>query len=114
MANEQASIRLEKPKSSVDLATVIGLVCGFSLIATAIVLGGSPGSFIDGPSILIVIGGTLAVTTICFSLAEMGRTAKVLVKALVHSSRDPSDAASRSCRSPRCRAAKAYCHCRTP
>ena len=93
MASEQANIRLEKPKTSVDLATAIGLVCGFSLVSTAIFLGGSPGSFINIPSILIVIGGTLAVTTVCFSLVEMGRTAKVLVKALVHSNRDPSDAA---------------------
>ena len=82
MANEQANIRLGKPKTSMDFATVIGLVCGFSLVATAIVLGGSPGSFVNLPSILIVIGGTLAVTTICFSLIEMGRTAKVLMKAL--------------------------------
>ena len=49
MAEAQAQIRLGKPKSSLDLATVIGLVCGFSLVATAIVLGGSPGSFVNVP-----------------------------------------------------------------
>ena len=76
-----------------DLATVAGLICGFGLIATAIILGGSPGSFVNVPSILIVIGGTLAVTTICFSLVEMGRAVKVIAKTLSYSARDPSDAA---------------------
>ncbi|MCH7936883.1 MAG: MotA/TolQ/ExbB proton channel family protein [Proteobacteria bacterium] len=76
-----------------DMATVAGIICAFGLIAAAIVIGGSPGSFINPPSILIVIGGTLAVTTACFSLDEMRRTFRVVMKTVVYSSRDPSDAA---------------------
>ncbi len=80
-------------KSSMDFATIIGLVSGFALLSTAIYLGGTPESFINVPAVLIVLGGTLAVTTMCFSLKEMGRTARVLVKTVFYGNRDPSDAA---------------------
>lgn len=78
---------------TLDIATVIGLVCGFAMIATAIVLGGSPESFINPPSILIVIGGTLAITTVCFSFSEMGSTVKVIGRALFRNTQEPFDAA---------------------
>ncbi len=80
-------------RTSIDLATVIGLICAFVLIGAAIVLGGSPSSFFDVPSVLIVVGGTLAVTTVCFTPLEMSRTMRVLLKTVFHSARDPSDAA---------------------
>lgn len=58
-------------KTSVDLATIFGILGAAILIGTAIVLGGSVGSFLDGPSILIVIGGTFGVVTACFSVRDM-------------------------------------------
>lgn len=78
---------------TVDIATVIGLICGFAMIVTAIVLGGSPESFINPPSILIVIGGTLAITTVCFSFAEMGSTVKVIGQTMFRNTQEPFDAA---------------------
>ena len=84
---------IEPARTQVDLATIIGLLSGFGLVIAAIVVGGSPGSFINLPSILIVIGGTFAVVTMCFSLGEMGRAAQVIAKTVLHTSRDPSDAA---------------------
>lgn len=83
-------------RHSIDFATIIGLVGGFALISTALYLGGAPSSFIDIPSILIVIGGTFAVTTICFSIGEVLRVQGVLIKTLIHSSRDPSEAATQA------------------
>ncbi|MEK9725145.1 MAG: MotA/TolQ/ExbB proton channel family protein [Rhodospirillaceae bacterium] len=94
MAEGDAHIYVAKSRSSMDLATVVGLLCGFAMISAAIVLGGSPESFINPPSILIVIGGTLAVTTACFSLAEMGRTLRIVAKTFFYSARDPSEAAT--------------------
>lgn len=82
-----------KARGSMDIATILGLIIGFSLVATAIFLGGSPGSFINAPSILIVIGGTFAVTTACFTLGEMRRTMRVVLKTFSNSNRDPSEAA---------------------
>ncbi len=76
-----------------DLATVLGLLCGFGLIGTAIALGGTPEAFVNIPAILIVIGGTLAVTTACVSLPEMARTLPTVMKTFITSTRDASDAA---------------------
>lgn len=80
---------------SYDRATLFGLFAGFALIALAIILGGAPFSFINMPSVLIVIGGTLAVTTICFSLGEMGRTFQIAGKAVLYHSHDPERVAVR-------------------
>ncbi len=77
-----------------DTASVIGLVCGFGLLIATIVLGGSPGSFINLPSVLIVLGGTFSVVTICFSLSEVGNTFKVVATAVVPSVCKPEDAAA--------------------
>jgi len=52
-----------------DLATIIGMVVGGSVIIIAILLGGSFGAFVDMPSMLIVIGGGMAATLIRFPLA---------------------------------------------
>ena len=84
MTDSDDAIRIRRTRSSLDLATIVGLVSGFGLIVSAIILGGSPGSFVNIPGVLIVIGGTFAVTTICFSPIEIARTAKVLSKTVFH------------------------------
>ena len=61
-----------------DMATLVGLGGAFALIATAIVLGGSWGAFIDLPAFLIVIGGTLMVTLVSFRLDDLRRTPRIL------------------------------------
>jgi chemotaxis protein MotA len=65
-----------------DLATVIGLVLGFGLVAMAIMLGGSLGAFIDVPSVLIVVAGTLAITTVSFTLGEIIKAQGLLLKTI--------------------------------
>jgi len=93
MAEVRVDIGVGRTKAAMDAATVVGLVCGFGLVGVAIVLGGQPASFVNLPGVLIVFGGTFAVTTMCFSLTEVTRTATVLSKALFRSDRDPSEAA---------------------
>ena len=93
MAEKAALLHTRRVRSSMDMATVIGLACGFLFISGAIFWGGAPGSFVSPPSILIVIGGTVAVTTACFSLGEMRRSVRVVMQTFMYSSRDPADAA---------------------
>lgn len=90
---DTTNISIGKAKSSMDMATIIGLITGFGLVVAAIVMGGAPESFINIPSILIVVGGTLAVTTMCFSLSEMMRTFSIIGKTMTYSAHDPSEAA---------------------
>lgn len=88
-----SSIHITKAKSATDLATIIGLLGAFGFVITAIVFDGSGGSFVNAPSLAIVLFGTIFVTMMCFSLQELGRTAKVILKTMSYTSRDPSEAA---------------------
>ncbi len=64
-----------------DKSTVIGIVSGFLLILVSIFM--SPGwiFFFNLPSALIVIGGTVASTLICFPLTDMSKLIKVVKNA---------------------------------
>ena len=88
-----SSIQITKAKSATDIATIIGLLGGFGLVISAIIIGGSPGSFINVPSVLIVLGGTLCVTMMCFSLSEILKAASIIMKTISYTARDPSEAA---------------------
>ncbi len=91
MADEE--VRVLPVRRTFDLATIFGITGAFALIAIAIVLGGSPSSFLNIQSVLIVLGGTLAVTTICFSISEIVRTTSVVGKTLLKNVRESKDAA---------------------
>jgi len=79
----------------VDLATLFGLIIGFAFVAMAIALGGSFSAFIDLPSIFIVIGGTFAVTTVCFTLQEIIKAQSTMLRALLFDIAVASDEAKR-------------------
>lgn len=64
-----------------DLATVVGLVSGVLLIVSAILMGGSPLSFVNIPSVLIVVGGVAAATLIMFPLRTVIGSIQVAIKA---------------------------------
>lgn len=78
---------------TLDLATILGVLGAFVLIAAAMIIGGTPGAFLDVRAILIVIGGTFMVTTISFSLGEIVRAQSVMLKAILYHQRTPADAA---------------------
>jgi chemotaxis protein MotA len=98
MARTTASKALKPKKTGVvspvrprlDHATVLGLAAGIGLVVVALWLGGSPKAFIDVPSVLIVGGGTVGVTMVCFSLRDMARLPAVLCRALFHAVPDPA------------------------
>ncbi len=46
----------------VDIATLIGLLLGIILVLIAILMGGDVGSYVNAPSVLIVVGGATAAT----------------------------------------------------
>ncbi|NMM46358.1 flagellar motor protein MotA [Rhodospirillaceae bacterium KN72] len=80
-------------RGSVDLATILGLIGAAALVGSAIVLGGSPSSFVDWPSVLIVIGGTFGVVTACFSLRDIAESARIIGRAFFRSNLDAGEAA---------------------
>lgn len=64
-----------------DLGTLIGLVGGFAVIVFAMVLGGGIGIFVDVPSVLIVLVGSLIVAMMKFNLGTFLGAGKVAAKA---------------------------------
>jgi chemotaxis protein MotA len=72
-----------------DLATIIGLIGGSILIVMAIVLGGNPLIFVNIPSVLIVVGGTFAVTFIKFKMSDVIGSIAVAMKAFLVKMSDP-------------------------
>jgi chemotaxis protein MotA len=64
-----------------DLATLIGFLGAFAIVVAAMVMGGSVGMFVNVPSLLIVVVGTLFVVLMKFSLAQFLGAMKVAVKA---------------------------------
>ncbi|HZD25550.1 MAG TPA: MotA/TolQ/ExbB proton channel family protein [Alphaproteobacteria bacterium] len=75
------------------MATIIGLMGGLGLVVTAMVLGGSPASFVDWPAMLIVVGGTFAVTLASFAPRDLGRAMATGLRALFRRARTPNLAA---------------------
>jgi chemotaxis protein MotA len=76
-----------------DIATLLGLVGAGVLIVGAITLGGDLGAFVDIPAILIVVGGTLAVTTMSYPLGDVSRAQQAMLGALVTRPLDAAAAA---------------------
>lgn len=74
-----------------DLATVIGLVSGTVLIIVSIAMGGNLGTFINIPSLLVVIGGTIAVTFIRFKMSDVIGSIGVALKAFLFKIQNPED-----------------------
>jgi chemotaxis protein MotA len=63
-----------------DIATLLGLLGGLGLIAATIILGGNVGGFIDIPSVLVVIGGSVASVFIMFPMGVAIGSFKVGMK----------------------------------
>lgn len=74
-----------------DIATIIGLVSGSALILWAIMSKSSLSVFIDGGSIAIVVGGSIAAVLIAFPLKNVLSVTNVLRKTLFAKFPSPND-----------------------
>jgi chemotaxis protein MotA len=87
------NVRRNARPHTFDGATILGLGGAFVLISVAIVLGGSWAAFIDIPAMLIVLGGTFAVTTVSFNLSDIRTTQSIIANSLFKATRDAGEAA---------------------
>ena len=74
-----------------DIATLIGLVGAFGLVMTTIFMGGNAAGFVDVPSVVVVVGGTFAVTFVMFPLGVVINAIKVGMKTLLFKSNDAQE-----------------------
>ncbi|MGK0498952.1 MAG: chemotaxis protein MotA [Oceanicoccus sp.] len=72
-----------------DLATLIGMIGSIAIIITAMVLSGGVGMFVDIPSVLIVIVGSIFVVLSKFGLGQFLGAGKVAAKAFIFKLDDP-------------------------
>jgi chemotaxis protein MotA len=55
----------------VDIATFIGILIAFGLVVASILIGGDATWFINYPSVMIVLGGTMGATLLAYPLADV-------------------------------------------
>jgi len=54
-----------------DFSSLVGIVSGFGLIISAIIIGGDIDSFVNAQGIMIVLGGTLSATLLTFPFKDV-------------------------------------------
>ncbi len=74
-----------------DLATIIGMIGAMAIIIVAMVLSGGVGMFVDVPSMLIVIVGSIFVVLAKFGLGQFLGAGKVAAKAFMFKTDDPAE-----------------------
>jgi|TARA_R110000851_G_scaffold44082_2_gene108544 chemotaxis protein MotA len=75
----------------VDLATLIGIIGAFAFIIGAMITSGGLGLFINVPSILIVVAGSLFVVMMKFNLKQFLGSIKIGMKAFMFKLDKPED-----------------------
>lgn len=65
-----------------DITTLLGIVGGIAFIINAILGNGKLGSFIDGPSVMIVVGGTFCAVIASFPFSMLKNVGKHFTKLL--------------------------------
>ncbi|HIG11677.1 MAG: MotA/TolQ/ExbB proton channel family protein [bacterium] len=75
-----------------DLATILGTIMAFGLVIFAMATGpGGVAIFINVPSLVIVFGGTFAVTMVNFPLSEVKSIARVMMITAFNKTGTPSE-----------------------
>ncbi len=73
-----------------DLATLIGIIGAIGAIIVSIMMGGEMGMFVNAPGLMIVVGGTVAVTLMKFPLGLTLGAFGIALKAFIHKPQKPS------------------------
>jgi len=84
-------VRIEPQGLVLERSTVFGLAGALGLIVLAIVLGGTGPAFLDIPSILMVILGTFAITSVSYSVRELRLSMPLIGQILWRRPRDPNN-----------------------
>ncbi len=74
-----------------DLATIIGFVGSFGIVAIGILIGGPMGLFVNGASIFIVVLGSLTVVMMRSSMGDFVGAAGLAGKAFADKVDKPED-----------------------
>jgi len=73
-----------------DLATALGLLGGLGVVVGAMAVGGDIGIYVNTPSLLIVVAGTILTAMTKFTLGQYLQTGKIAAKAFFYKSVHPN------------------------
>lgn len=71
-----------------DIATLLGFIAAVSVVIMAIAMGNELGSVVNLPSFVVVVGGSLGVVLMRFSLGQFFGAIKIALKAFFNKSED--------------------------
>ncbi|QUH26285.1 flagellar motor protein [Serpentinicella alkaliphila] len=74
-----------------DLATIIGIVVGLVFVVAGILVDGDLLTYLNLPSILIVLGGTVSATFVAYPLSRVLAAMKIVSKAFSSNDVEPSE-----------------------
>ncbi|TYP00203.1 chemotaxis protein MotA [Geothermobacter ehrlichii] len=74
-----------------DLSTIVGIISAFTLMIMAMASGSSLLIFIDIPSALIVVGGTIGAVLIHYPFGDVFRSISIFKKTILHKTTNPKD-----------------------
>jgi chemotaxis protein MotA len=77
-------------KKVIDLATLIGIFAGVLLILLTIMAGSGLGAFINIPSLLVVVGGTIAAVLVQYPLNDVLGVISIMRNTLLTKVSDPN------------------------
>jgi chemotaxis protein MotA len=72
-----------------DIASAVGFILAVCFMAVGVVMGGgSAGAFIDVPSLIVAVGGSVAAVTVCFPLRAILKLPKAAVSVFLNAPAD--------------------------
>lgn len=74
-----------------DLATIVGLIGALALIIISMLMSGELGMFVNGPSLVIVVGGTVFAVMAKFGLGQFLGALKIAGKSFAVKLPDPNE-----------------------
>jgi len=89
-AGPDPDIKISAPSVTPDLSTILGLIFALGLVMAAIAMGKSDANFLDGPSFMIVILGTMAATAVSYTGDELKHVPGIIGHTLLRRVRRPS------------------------
>ena len=73
-----------------DITTLMGILVAAVLVVSAILMGGPGIWFLDYPSLMIVIGGTMGATLIAYPISEVMSVVGIARNAFLHRNQSPT------------------------
>lgn len=74
-----------------DVTTFVGIIIASGLVIVSILMGGPGSWFINYPSVMIVVGGTIGATLLNYPLSQVVQVFKIAKNAFLHKAQVPNE-----------------------